>query len=183
MFAFDIGTTLLIAAWSPFIQLYQPDSVKDPNIFINAATYDYPTFELPDGCVVDKVSHSFSRRSLRYFRDAHDCLIMKESSVIAFLAPSFLKLFDDDETKTLQVIKALFNQVSKLFLSTTCVRVCLSRVFTPKQNYVNNQEQNPPTCVRVCLSPVFTPKHSYINNHEQNVLLQQYNNQQCRRFL
>lgn len=97
------------------MQLHPLDSVKYPNIFFNAATYDYPTFEPPNLRAVDKASHTFSRRTLRYFFNAKDCPIMKEASVMAFLAPSFLEMFDDDETKTLQVIEALFNQVSKLF--------------------------------------------------------------------
>lgn len=134
-FAFDIHTAHLIAAWGPSFRLHPLDSEQYPSMFLNSATYNHPTIDLPDGSTVDRVAHEhgnvrLSRTVSRMTNHAQPCPIQKEIPLMSFLAPSFMKMFDNNGSRAVEVINVLYHRMSNLFMSVACTRIYISHMFT-----------------------------------------------------
>lgn len=136
-FAFDIHTTDLITAWGSSFRLHPLDSSQYyPNLFLNSATDNHPTVDLPDGSAVDRVEHEHAKvrlsKTLSHMAisKAQPCPIEKEIELRVFLTPSFIKMFENNGSRALSVISVLHRRVSKLFMFVACTSIYISGMYT-----------------------------------------------------
>lgn len=77
---------------------------------------------------MDRVAHEHAHLQLskitsRGGNRALHCPIEKGNHVRSFWGPSFTKMFDNNDTRALQVINVLYQRMSNLFMSVACTRI------------------------------------------------------------